>query len=245
MPEPELATRPAVKPTYGIDAPNILIGLYAAAVLAMLVGFFLAAGRGPALGSVPWAVAVILALAASWVAHGTLRAKPRLWRSTLDTLDLDGTEHAVDLGCGRGLVLIETAKRLPAGHVDGVDIWRNRDQSGNRRITTELNARTEGVADRVTIHDADMTRLPFADDRFDLATASFSLRSLAVDQERAAALTEIARVLRPGGRVVILDDARTAELVDRLGTIGFTAIVRSAPRWWFGPPARVISATWP
>ena len=243
MTEPTLATRPPVRPTYGIDAPNILIGLSAASILILLVGFFMAAGRNPTLGIVPWTIAGVLAASAGWVAYGTLRTKPRVWRATLDGLGLAGTEHTLDLGCGRGLVLIETAKRVPDGHAEGVDIWRNRDQSGNRRITTELNARAEGVADRITIRDADMTRLPIADHQVDLVTASFSLRSLAVADERAAALAEVARVLKPGGRFVILDDRRTGELAERLDALGFATVKRSNLRWGFGPPARVLTAT--
>lgn len=241
----EVIVRPPGRATYGIDAPNILIGLAAASILALLIGFFMAAGRGPVLGIGPWIVAGLLAIAATWVATGTLRAKPRLWRRTLDGLALRGDERALDLGCGRGLVLIETAKRLPDGHADGVDIWRNRDQSGNRRISTELNARIEGVADRVTIHDADITRLPFADGAYDLVTASFSLRSLAVAAERAEAVAQIARVVRPGGRVVILDDAHTAELADLLTGHGFAAVTRSSALVAFGRPARLVTATAP
>lgn len=244
-PDAEVVVRPPGRATYGIDAPNILIGLSAASILALLVGFFMAAGRGPVLGIGPWLLALVLAIGAAWVAWGTLRTKPRLWRRTLDRLALDGDERALDLGCGRGLVLIETAKRLPGGHADGVDIWRNRDQSGNRRISTELNARIEGVTERVTIHDADITRLPFADDTFDLVTASFSLRSLAVADERTEAVEQTARVLRPGGRVVILDDAHTAELADHLSRLGFTDVTRSAPMVGFGPPARLLTATAP
>lgn len=240
----ELATRPPGRATYGIDAPNILIGLVAAAILLLLVGFFLTAGgRSPALGLGPWSVSVALVLAATWVAHGTLRAKPRTWRRALDALALTGSEDALDLGCGRGLVLIETATRLPDGRATGVDIWRNRDQSGNRRITTELNARIEGVADRVSIRDASMTSLPFQPASFDLVTAGFSLRSLARAEERARALDQAALVLRPGGRLLILDDAHTAELADHLRGGPFVDVERSSPLLGFGPPARLITAT--
>lgn len=242
MADAPIVTRPAARATYGIDAPNILIGLCAAAILTLLVGFFLAAGRSPTLGIGPWLITVVLVIAATWVAHGTRRAKPRLWRQTLDQLALGGSEDALDLGCGRGLVLIETARRLPDGHATGVDIWRNRDQSGNRRITTELNTRVEGVDDRVTIRDADLTSLPFGDATFDLVTASFSLRCLALADERRRALDEAVRVLRPGGRIVVLDDAHTDQLAAHLRDQGLE-VERSGRLIGFGPPARLIRAT--
>src|SRR5690242_14531201 len=98
---PRQPPKPPGQATYGIDAPNILIGLVAAALLFLLVGFFFAAGRSPAWGIGPWAISGVLAAAAAWVAHGTLRAKPAFWRSALDDLHLRGSEDALDLGCGR------------------------------------------------------------------------------------------------------------------------------------------------
>jgi len=234
---------PAASATYGIDAPNILVGLFAASAISLFVGFFFAAGRSPAFGLGPWTLAALLAVAALWVLLGTRRSKPRLWRRTLDDLGLAGTEDALDLGCGRGLVLVETARRLPDGHATGVDIWRNRDQSGNRRITTELNTRIEGVDDRVSIRDADLVELPFADRSFDLVTASFSLRCLALATERSQALDEAIRVLRPGGRLIVLDDAHTDELATHLRERGLEPVTRTGPLLGFAPPARLVSAT--
>ena len=245
MAEAHGAIVPVGRPTYGIDAPNILVGLIAAAIFLLLVGFFFAAGRSPAFGVLPWVLSAVLAVAAAWVVHGARRAKPRAWRAALDALQLTGTEQSLDLGCGRGLVLVETAKRLPAGHATGIDIWRNRDQSGNRRVTTELNARIEGVADRVTVRDADMASLPFGDATLDLVTASFSLRSSAVAAEREQALDEAFRVLRPGGRIVVLDDAHTAEIARHLRELGAMDVERSSLLLGFAPPARLVTARRP
>lgn len=243
MADAPVVVAPPGRAAYGIDAPNILVGLFAASAIALFVGFFFAAGGHPELGLGPWAISVLLLAAAVWVLVGIHRTKPRRWRRTLDGLHLTGTEDALDLGCGRGLVLVETARRLPGGHVTGVDIWRNRDQSGNRRITTELNARIEGVDDRVTIRDADMVQLPFDDGSFDLVTASFSLRCLALATERAQALDEAIRVLRPGGRLLVLDDAHTDEVATHLRHRGLDPVDRSRALYGFGPPARLVTAT--
>ena len=243
MADAPVLVAPPGRPAYGLDAPNILVGLFAASAISLFVGFFFAAGGSPELGLAPWTLSVVLVVAAVWVLLGIHRAKPRLWRRTLDDLHLTGTEDALDLGCGRGLVLIETARRLPGGHATGVDIWRNRDQSGNRRITTELNARIEGVSHRVTIRDADMVQLPFDDGSFDLVTASFSLRSLALATERAQALDEAIRVLRPGGRLLVLDRAHTDEVATHLRERGLDPVHRSRALLAFGPPARLVTAT--
>jgi hypothetical protein len=70
--------------------------------------------------------------------------------------------RAADLGCGRGAVLIEAARRLPTGRAVGADLWSGKDQSGNSPDATLANAAAAGVADRVEVHTADMTALPFA-----------------------------------------------------------------------------------
>jgi trans-aconitate methyltransferase len=55
--------------------------------------------------------------------HTTLRGKLRVWERELDRVGLRGDEQLLDLGCGRGAMLIEAAKRLPTGRAVGVDLW--------------------------------------------------------------------------------------------------------------------------
>jgi ribonucleotide reductase alpha subunit len=87
----------------------------------------------------------------------------------LDSLKLRGDETVLDVGCGRGLLLIGAAKRLTTGKAVGVDIWNAEDLSGNRPEATLENARLERVAERVEVKDGDARRLPFADGTFDVA----------------------------------------------------------------------------
>lgn len=63
---------------------------------------------------------------------GKLRSRDRL----LDGLALRGDETVLDVGCGRGLLLIGAAKRLTTGTAVGVDIWQTEDLSGNRPEAT-------------------------------------------------------------------------------------------------------------
>ena len=71
--------------------------------------------------------------------HTSLRGKLRVWERVLDQADLTGNERLLDLGCGRGAVLIAAARRLPAGRAVGADLW-TRDQSGNSPEATLANA---------------------------------------------------------------------------------------------------------
>lgn len=85
----------------------------------------------------------------------TLRGKFVVWSGILDGFGLRGDETSLDLGCGRGAVLVATARRLPQGRAHGVDLWRSIDQSGNAPEVTESNAAAEEVAGRVELHPGD------------------------------------------------------------------------------------------
>jgi hypothetical protein len=74
----------------------------------------------------------------------TAAAKLSVWKELLDELDLRGDEHVLDIGCGRGAVLISAAHRLPRGQATGADIWRLRDQTGNSRRTSRYTTSTGG-----------------------------------------------------------------------------------------------------
>jgi demethylmenaquinone methyltransferase/2-methoxy-6-polyprenyl-1,4-benzoquinol methylase len=61
-----------------------------------------------------------------------------------------------------------------------------------------------GLADRITLHAASAEALPFADDTFDAATIAFGIRNVT---DRRRGLAELRRVLRPGGRGIVLEFA--------------------------------------
>lgn len=61
------------------------------------------------------ALGVSLLAQAGLYLHTTVRGRVRVWRRELDRLDLRGNEQLLDVGCGRGAVLVEAAQRLPSG----------------------------------------------------------------------------------------------------------------------------------
>jgi arsenite methyltransferase len=63
-------------------------------------------------------------------AQATWRGKFQVWRELLDGMCLREDEELLDLGCGRGAVLMAAADKLPCGHAVGVDLWRTVDQFG-------------------------------------------------------------------------------------------------------------------
>jgi ubiquinone/menaquinone biosynthesis C-methylase UbiE len=175
---------------------------------------------------------VLLALTGVYL-HTTLRGKLRIWERELDRAGLKGDERLLDLGCGRGAVLIEAARRLPAGRAVGADLW-SRDQSGNSPEATLANAGAAGVADRVEVHTADMTALPFADGSFDVVTSAMAIHNIRSAEGRYRAVDEAMRVLRPGGQLFIADLSPMARKY--AAHIGQGTLRGLGPGYWYGGP---------
>ena len=132
--------------------------------------------------------------------------KRSLWSELLDELDLRGDEQVLDVGCGRGAVLMLAAGRLPRGRAVGADIWRRIDQTGNSPSAAMRNAIAEGVSDRVEVVDADARYLPFPSSSFDLVVSNLAIHNIRDADERRQALSEAVRVLRPTRRLRVVDD---------------------------------------
>jgi SAM-dependent methyltransferase len=231
------------RPGYGIDAPRVF-SLFVAGFVAMLA-FGLVTGRRMLLiGAAVFGFSV-----ATWL-YSTLRGKFRVWSGLLDALALQGDERVLDLGCGRGAVLIAVARRLPRGRAIGVDLWSTADQSGNAMAATQANAAAEDVADRIELHTADMQALPLADASVDAVVSSLAIHNIPDAAGRARAVAEASRVLRPGGRLRLVDIDNSAEYAAGLASLGATDVVRRDlgwRLWWGGPWMRtfLVSATKP
>ena len=87
--------------------------------------------------------------------------------------------------------------------------------------------------------------LPFADNTFDVIVSSLVLHNIHGRAERAKALSEIARVLKPGGHASLLDVAYTTEYAQVLEACNLRNIRISRPRWLFFLPARTVTGQKP
>lgn len=215
-------------PQYGVDALPFLVAVGAAGVACAAGAIRWRAGR------VPLAVTGAVFLADTGVyLHTTLRGKLRAWERELDRAELKRNEELLDLGCGRGAVLVAAARRLPEGRAVGVDLW-TLDQSGNSPGATLANAAAAGVADRVEVRTGDMTALPFADASFDVVTAALAIHNIGSEEGRYRALDEAMRVLRPGGRLMIADIwPMTRKYAAHLGQGTPRPL---GPEYWYGGP---------
>jgi arsenite methyltransferase len=208
-------------PDYGIDAPSVVRNLFIAAVIGWLVFGTAALGLWTGEFNVSFpGVTLNFALAGPGLGFGigcTLMAIWMIWDSKigkiqnreqlLGRIEWTGDEHVLDVGCGRGLMLIGAAKRLSTGKATGIDIWQAEDLSGNTAESALENARREGVLDRIEIKAGDMRHIPFPDHSFDVVVSRAAIHNLYQAADRVQAISEIARVLKPGGRAII-DDIR-------------------------------------
>lgn len=217
------------RPRYGVDAPG-----FVGSVGALGVASSVAAGLWPP-GRIPLAVlGAFLLVSAGVYLHATLRGKLVVWERELDRVGLRGDEELLDLGCGRGAVLITAARRLPAGRAVGVDLWAAKDQSGNVPETTRANAVAAGVADRVEVRTGDMTALPFEDASFDVVTSAVAIHNIPSDERRYRAIDEAMRVLRPGGQLLVVDFWPMARKY--AARIGHGTLRPLGPVYWYGGP---------
>jgi arsenite methyltransferase len=131
-----------------------------------------------------------------------LEARDRL----LDQIPWQGTETVLDVGCGNGILILGAAKRLTTGKGIGIDAWT--EGSGDQRLEAFLeNAKIEGVADRVSLQNEDVRQLPYDNESFDVIVSGLTMHHLGFDTDKA--MSEMARVLKPGGWMAIYDEPST------------------------------------
>jgi arsenite methyltransferase len=118
-------------------------------------------------------------------------------RRTRERFAASPGEHLVDLGCGPGLLAVELAASVgPDGLVTAID-----PSAPMRGVATE-EAATRHLSDRVHVVDGDAANIPVATGEVDGVAVVQVLEHV---EDVPAALTEVHRVLRPGGRVLIID----------------------------------------
>src|SRR6476660_4096121 len=157
--------------SYGIDAP------FAPAFMAFVAALEVAVAVISR--SVRPLLAALFILAILWFyLYATLRGKFVVWAELLDQLNLRGDERILDLGCGRGAVLLMVAQHLTTGRAVGVDLWRSVDQSGNSAEAARRSAIAEGVAARAELQTADITALPLEDDSLDVVVSSWAVHNI-------------------------------------------------------------------
>lgn len=240
---------------YGYDAPltGLLPNAAGGLALAALSAYHYRRGRR-VLASAELLGSVLLLFTAAVYVHATRRGKFHVWTELLEELQLRGNEQVLDMGCGRGAVMAMVARLVPRGHVVGLDLWRTEDQSGNNPEATRRNLIAEGVAERCELKTGDMLAMPFEDNTFDLVLSCLAIhnideRDLRNHGHRLQAVSEAARVLKPGGRLLITDLLWASRYAEHLRQLGMHNVEQRSLGWrfWYAPflGADLVSATKP
>ena len=121
----------------------------------------------------------------------------RIWKEAMmDWLAPRPSQKLLDVAGGTGDISFKFLKRAGSGHATVLDITENMLIEGRKR------AEANQVLDSLNWVVGDAMALPFADSSFDVYTISFGIRNVTRPQE---ALNEAFRVLRPGGRLMVLE----------------------------------------
>ncbi len=121
----------------------------------------------------------------------------------VDLLPNDDRDRVVlDAGSGSGRTAIALSRALKKATIVALDRFDSDYIEGGGRLLLEQNMRRAGLADRVRVQQGDLTALPFADQTFDAAVSAHAVDHLGEHKEEG--LREIRRVLRPGGRFLLI-----------------------------------------
>lgn len=132
--------------------------------------------------------------------RGTSLGIDTLWRKKM-IAQLDSSEHRriLDVATGTADVAIQMAKRLKIDHVTGIDLSEGMLRFGRKKVTKA------GLDEVIVLEQGDSEALPLKDNNFDAVTVAFGVRNF---ENLEAGLAEMLRVLRPGGKLVVLEFSR-------------------------------------
>jgi arsenite methyltransferase len=239
----------AQKANYGIDAPTVIRNFFVFGTIFLIVAL---AFPRVTVAHVEFLLfpgflwpAIWFFLVGSLMLVYSLVGKFRHRDHILGKVAWNGDEHVLDVGTGRGLLLIGSAKLLTTGHATGIDIWNSEDLSGNGPEGLKANIAVEGVEAKTTIQSEDARAMSFPDASMDVVLSNVCLHNIYERPGRAKACREIGRVLKPGGIAVISDYKLMKEYAGEFRRAGLS--VEMCPLDWTGtfPPLRILVARKP
>ena len=124
----------------------------------------------------------------------------QVWRKKaikqLEGLDI---KNMLDVATGTGDVALALSKRYPQAEIIGVDISEKMLEIGRQKVAKQQ------LSEKIDLRTGDSENLPLKDNSFDAVTVAFGVRNF---ENLSQGLAEIHRVIRPGGRLVVLEFSR-------------------------------------
>ena len=146
--------------------------------------------------------------------------------------------RAVDVATGTGDLAFELGHRVaPGGSVTGIDFSEAMLERARAKAVQRAQTTSSPVEVAIEFARANALALPFGDDEFDAATVGFGARNFS---DLGQGLAEMARVVKPGGRVVVLEITTPSRPpLSTSSTSGSIGSCRSSAAWrGIGPPIR-------
>jgi len=212
-----------LKINYGVDAPGVIRNLFVAAFILLFIAIFFPAIK---IGSVDVDTRGLVWSGGGCAMGGTLmmayslRGKYKHRDRMLNLVDWHGNEKVLDIGTGKGLLMIGAAKKLTTGRSIGIDIWNAEDLTGNNVESALQNAALEGVEDKVEVLNENAMSMSFANETFDVILTNMCIHNIYDSEGRMQACREIDRVLKKGGEAIIADFRHMREYKNNFDKIG-------------------------
>jgi SAM-dependent methyltransferase len=237
------------QPDYGLDAPILVKRMFTRAAWTIAIGaavFLINRNEYPDPAAKLLVVFCLIGLAfagvGSYMMWSSRTGKLKLRDELLDSLGLTGEEKILDAGCGRGLLVIGAAKRLKTGKATGVDVWDPTILSGNSSDAAKLNAKVEGAADKVRFETGDLRKLVYPEKSYDVAMSALAIHNFADQEDREKIVRELWRLLKPGGRLLILDVMHVGEYASVLSAAGAQDVTVTSHGFLWCLPTKSVRA---
>jgi len=219
---------------YGIDAPGIRMGMLLISIVGFIIICFTIWASSTWFNELPVVRYIFYILGVTFTSYGMYMASYMTYSSRYSKLknrdflltevgkylDWNDISQTLDIGCGKGLLLIGAAKKLKTGLSIGIDIWNSNDQSENNENSTMQNAYIEGVGEKIKLLTADARILPFDNEAIDLVMSHWVIHNIEAENEQLQSLNEMYRVLKPGGIILLADIQNVKKYCTHLEALG-------------------------
>jgi arsenite methyltransferase len=231
--------------SYGVDAPGVIRNLFIAGTIAIILPIvFPIIKIGDARIDITWLVwtGFYLLLGGSLMLVYSLFGKFKHRDRMLNMISWRGDEQVLDIGTGKGLLMIGAGKKLTTGKSIGIDIWNAADLTGNNIESALENADIEGVKDKIEVKNENATNMGFADGSFDIILSNLCLHNIYNKEGRYSACKEITRVLKKAGTGIIADFRHINEYKRNFDQLGLQTTLCPANyfRTFYFPTLRIL-----